>query len=78
MEKIKPFNHDISAAILRIAADISYSDRVVILSGAGISTASGIPDFRGPDGVGKKDPDAERLATLQNFVNNRDYRVLYR
>ncbi len=78
MEKIKPFNHDISAAILRIAADISHSDRVVILSGAGISTESGIPDFRGPDGVWTKNPDAERTATLQNFINNRDYRVLYK
>ena len=76
MEKIKPFNHDISAAIRRIAADISHSDRVVILSGAGISTESGIPDFRGPDGVWTKNPDAERTATLQNFINNRDYRVM--
>ena len=48
--------------------------RVVVLSGAGISTDSGIPDFRGPDGVWTRDPEAERLATIDVYLAERDVR----
>ena len=44
--------------------------RVVVLTGAGISTDSGIPDFRGPNGVWTKDPEAEKLATLDHYVSD--------
>jgi NAD-dependent deacetylase len=47
---------------------IDAATRVVALTGAGISTDSGIPDFRGPQGVWTRDPEAEKMATIQHYV----------
>ncbi len=51
-------------------AILGRSRRVVVLTGAGISTDSGIPDFRGPNGLWTKDPTAERLATIEAYVED--------
>ena len=53
---------------------VDAARRVVVLTGAGISTDSGIPDFRGPNGVWTKDPAAEKLATLQTYMADPDIR----
>jgi NAD-dependent deacetylase len=53
---------------------LSAARRVTVLTGAGISTESGIPDFRGPHGVWTKDPGAEKRATLQAYVADPEIR----
>ena len=48
--------------------------RVTVLTGAGISTDSGIPDFRGPSGVWTRDPAAEKLFTITNYMADPEIR----
>ncbi len=53
---------------------VDGAKRVVVLTGAGISTDSGIPDFRGPQGVWTRNPEAEKLATLQHYLADPEVR----
>lgn len=53
---------------------ISASRRVAVLSGAGISTDAGIPDFRGPEGLWTKNPGAERASTIETYVSDAEAR----
>jgi len=54
---------------------IADAERVVVLTGAGISTDSGIPDFRGPNGVWTKNPAAEKAANIEHYLADPDVRT---
>lgn len=47
---------------------------MTVLTGAGISTDSGIPDFRGPDGLWTKNPEAERASHIAVYTTDREVR----
>jgi NAD-dependent deacetylase len=53
---------------------IDGAERIVVLTGAGISTDSGIPDFRGPQGVWTRDPKAERMSDIRYYVSDPEVR----
>ncbi len=58
--------------IERAARDLTDAEYAIALTGAGMSTESGIPDFRGPQGVWTKNPEAERRAyqSYQTFLED--------
>jgi NAD-dependent deacetylase len=53
---------------------LAKASRVVVLTGAGISTDSGIPDFRGPNGLWTKNPAAEKASKLHHYLNEPEVR----
>ena len=55
---------------------VDGASRIVALTGAGISTESGIPDFRGPQGVWTKDARAERLSNIHCYMSDPSVRQL--
>ena len=55
---------------------IDGAERVVVLTGAGISTDSGIPDFRGPQGVWTLNPKAEKMSDIRYYVSDPEVRRL--
>lgn len=61
--------------IEEVASWIHQAERVVVLTGAGISTDSGIPDFRGPQGVWTKDPESMRRASIHYYLTDRNVRI---
>ena len=55
---------------------IDAAQRVVVLTGAGISTDSGIPDFRGPQGLWTKNPLAEKMSNIHYYLADPEVRKL--
>src|SRR5687768_8259976 len=60
----------------RVRALVHAAHKVVVLSGAGISTDSGIPDFRGPQGLWTKNPLAEKMSNIHYYLADREVRKL--
>jgi len=69
---LRPVEH--ADQIEAVKGWIDTAQRVVVLTGAGISTDSGIPDFRGPQGVWTKNPGAERRASIHNYLQDPEVR----
>lgn len=55
---------------------VQHSRRIVALTGAGISTESGIPDFRGPQGLWTLNPKAEKLSDIRYYMADPEVRRL--
>lgn len=62
--------------LLTATALVARSQRIVALTGAGISTESGIPDFRGPNGLWTKNPKAEKLSDIRYYMADPEVRRL--
>jgi NAD-dependent deacetylase len=62
-------------AVEAARAMVERATRILVLTGAGISTDSGIPDFRGPSGVWTKNPGAEKLSNLQTYMAEPEVRA---
>ncbi len=60
--------------ISRVASLVADASSVVVLTGAGISTDSGIPDFRGPRGLWTRDPEAEKASNIRFYMSDPEVR----
>lgn len=65
-----------AADLVSAATDaVRSAERIVVLTGAGISTDSGIPDFRGPNGLWTKNPAAEKASDIRFYLGDPEVRV---
>ncbi|MFM1752061.1 MAG: NAD-dependent deacetylase [Actinomycetota bacterium] len=58
----------------QMASMIEAAPKITVITGAGISTGSGIPDFRGKDGLWTRNPAAEKASTLSVYLTDEDVR----
>jgi len=66
----------VTSLIQTASSWVDAATSIVALTGAGISTESGIPDFRGPQGVWTRDPKAERLSNIHHYMTDPEVRKL--
>jgi NAD-dependent deacetylase len=71
---VSKLDPNLEQALQTARAWIREAQQIVVLTGAGISTESGIPDFRGPQGLWRKNPEAEKMATLQHYMSDPEVR----
>ena len=68
---------DVSSQALNEARTLlAQSQRVTVFTGAGISTDSGIPDYRGPNGLWTRNPKAEKMSSLSHYLEDPEVRQL--
>lgn len=65
---------DPALAVREVADWVAESQAVLAVTGAGISTDSGIPDFRGKNGVWTRNPEAEKASTIEHYLSSPDVR----
>lgn len=65
---------ELNQQLSEVRAWLAQSQCVLAITGAGISTESGIPDFRGPQGVWTRDPDAEKLSNINYYMADPEIR----
>ncbi|MBH02273.1 MAG: NAD-dependent deacetylase [Acidimicrobiaceae bacterium] len=53
---------------------VDQATKIAVLTGAGISTDSGIPDFRGPNGIWTKNPEAEKASNIHYYRTDPEIR----
>lgn len=61
-------------SVAHAAELVDGARRITVLTGAGISTDSGIPDYRGPNGLWTRNPEAAKMSTLADYVADPEVR----
>jgi NAD-dependent deacetylase len=65
----------LEGSVASVAGYVASTERITVLTGAGISTESGIPDFRGPNGVWTTNPASMKLVNIEDYVRDPQVRV---
>ena len=71
---VMPTDGAAEAAVAAARRLVDGAERITVLTGAGISTDSGLPDFRGPAGLWTKNPAAERASNIDVYVSDPEVR----